>query len=110
LLDTDILVDHLNGSAPLTADFAGSGFSSISRAELYSWEHADEDLIDKLLDQFEEVLVDRSIAEEAGRIRRLKKVRLPDALIAASAITWKAPLYTRNVRDFKKVKRLRIFQ
>ena len=107
LLDTDVLIDHLAGSYAIPATVAGSAYSSISRAELYSWEHADERVIDRLLDQFEEVAVDRPIAEEAGRIRRETKLRLPDALIAASAIISKRPLMTRNLRDFKKVKRLR---
>ncbi len=109
LFDSDVLVDHLNGTKPITAKFAGSGFSSISRAELYSWELADESVIDLLLDEFEELPVDRLVAEEAGRIRRIKKVRMPDALIAATAITWKAPLLTRNVRDFKKIERLSLY-
>jgi predicted nucleic acid-binding protein len=108
LLDTDVLIDHLNGSRPISPKFDGSGYSSISRAELYSWSKADESVIDELLDQFEELPVDRAVAEEAGRIRRIKKVRMPDALIAATAITWKAPLFTRNRRDFQKIKRLRL--
>ena len=108
LFDSDVLIDHLNGSAAIPPTFAGSSYSSISRAELYSWEHADEVLIDRLLDQFEEVPVDRRVAEEAGRIRRDASIRLPDALIAASAITSKRPLFTRNTRDFRKVPRLRL--
>lgn len=108
LFDTDILIDHLNGSARIPPAFAGSSYSSISRAELYSWGHAGERVIDRLLDQFEEVSVDRRIAEEAGRIRRETNIRLPDALIAASAIISKRRLLTRNTRHFKKVKRLRL--
>ncbi len=108
LFDSDILIDHLSGSAAIPSAFAGSSYSSISRAELYSWEHADERVVDRLLDQFEEVSVDREIAEEAGRIRRETSIRLPDALIAASAIMSKRPLLTRNVRHFKKIKRLQL--
>ena len=36
LLDTDVLVDHLQGARRIAPDFAGSAYSSISRAELYS--------------------------------------------------------------------------
>ena len=90
------------------ATVAGSADSSISRFELYSWERADERVIDRPLDQFEEVAVDRPIAEEAGHIRRETKLRLPDALIAASAIMSKRPLTTRNLRDYRKVKGLRL--
>ncbi len=108
LFDSDVLIDHLNGSAPIATTFTGSSYSSISRAELYSWEHADERIIDRLLDQFEEVPVDRRIAEEAGRIRRETNIRLPDALIAASAIISKLSLLTRNTSHFKNVERLRL--
>lgn len=108
LFDSDVLIAHLNGSASIPSSFGGSSYSSISRAELYSWDHADEQVIDRLLDQFEEIPVERNIAEEAGRIRREINIRLPDALIAASAIASKHPLLTRNTRDFKKIKRLRL--
>lgn len=108
LLDTDVLIDHLDGSRSLSRRLAGSSYSSISRAELYSGRDADERIIDRLLDQFDEIPVDRKTAEEAGRIRRESNIRLPDALIAATALLYKLPVHTRNVRDFKKVRRLRI--
>jgi predicted nucleic acid-binding protein len=108
VFDTDVLIDHLDGRRPITPAFQGSAYSAISRAELYSWKEADEAVIDRLLDQFEEISVDRAIAEEAGRIRRIQSIRLPDALIAATAIIAKRPLFSRNVRHFRKVRRLRL--
>lgn len=108
LLDTDVLIDHLHGTQTLSPRLTGSSYSSISRAELYSGTGAEEQIIDRLLDQFEEIPVDREIAEEAGRIRRETNIRLPDALIAATARLSKVPVHTRNVNDFKKVPRLRI--
>lgn len=108
LLDTDVLIDHLDGSQALSPSLVGSAFSSISRAELYSWKEADEAVIDRLLDQFDEIPVDRPIAEEAGRIRRDAGLKLPDALIAASALLTKRHLMTRNLRNFKRVKALRL--
>jgi predicted nucleic acid-binding protein len=106
VIDTDVLVDHLQGVKILGPEFSGSSYSSITRAELYSGKDADERIIDRLLDQFDEIPVDQRVAEEAGRIRRITGIRLPDALIAASAILKKSPLFTRNIRDFKKVRRL----
>ncbi len=108
LLDTDVLIDHLSGNNALSSEFSGSCYSTVTRAELYSWKQADESIIDRLLDQFDEVFVDRLVAEEAGRIRREFGVRLPDALIAATAIRAKRPLFTRNIRDFRRIKRLRL--
>lgn len=102
------MIDHLQGGRSLGEELAGSFYSSISRAELYSGTGAVESVIDRLLDQFEEVPVTRSIAEEASRIRRTSNVRLPDALIAATSLAVKRPLYTRNVRDFRRIARLRL--
>ncbi len=110
LLDTDVLIDHLvDPSRSITSSVGSAAYSSITRAELYSGINADEAVIDRLLVNFEEIPIDRSIAEEAGRIRRIVKIKLPDALIAATAIATKRHLYTRNVRDYKKVKRLKLY-
>lgn len=110
LLDTDVLVDHLvDPSRALSAELVSDAvYSSITRAELFSGQNADESVIEHLLANFEEVPVDRSVAEEAGRIRRIVGIKLPDALIAATAIVTKRTLLTRNLRDFRKVKRLKV--
>lgn len=109
LLDTDVLIDHLIDPArSISPTIGDAAYSSITRAELYSGLGADEDVVDRLLVNFEEVPVGRAIAEEAGRIRRILRIKLPDALIAATAITTKRRLVTRNLRDYRRVKRLRL--
>ncbi len=110
LLDTDVLIDHLVDparglSAGLVSDAA---YSSITRAELFSGQNSDEAIVESLLVNFEEIPVDRSVAEEAGRIRRIVGIKLPNALIAATAIVTKRALVTRNVKDFRKVRRLKL--
>lgn len=107
LYDSDALSDHLQGHRALPVGEAPA-YSSISRAELFSWAAVDEARIVTFLDPFEEIMVDREIAEEAGRIRRSTRIRLPDALIAASALVTRRHLVTRNVRDLRKVKGLRL--
>lgn len=106
LYDTDVLIDHLDGrrSLPAGEDVA---YSSVTRAELYSGK-TDEADIDSFLEPFEEIVIDRPVAEEAGRIRRITRIKLPDALVAASAMLTGRGLVTSNVRDFRKVKGLRI--
>ncbi len=109
LLDTDVLIDHLvDAGRTIPPNIGDAAYSSITRAELYSGRNADEEVIDRLLVNFEEIAVDRAIAEEAGRIRRVVGIKLPDALIAATAIMTKRRLSTRNVRDYRRVKRLRL--
>jgi len=41
-------------------------------------------------------------------IRKKNKIKTPDAIIAATAITLNYPLITRNVSDFKKLAALKI--
>ena len=107
LYDTDVLIDHLEGrrALPVGNDLA---YSSVSRAELYSWAAADEDRLDAFLDPLEEIVLGREVAEEAGRIRRGTRIKLPDALIAATALVTRRELVTRNARDFRKVKGLKL--
>lgn len=78
-----------------------------SRAELVAGTSA-SDLINQLLDPFRELVVDRAVAERAGRIRRESGVRLPDALIAATAVEHGMSLATRNRRDFEGVRGRRL--
>ena len=69
---------------------------------------AGTDVAARLLAPFREVPVDRGIAERAGRIRRESGLRMPDALIAATALERNLGLATRNRKDFEPVRGLRI--
>ena len=60
-------------------------YSVITRVELFAGSSA-SDLVSRLLAPLREVPVERAIAERAGRVRRDTGIRLPDALIAASAL------------------------
>ena len=44
--------------------------------------------------------VDRRTAEEAVRLRRSGRIRLPDAIVWATARVRQAVLVTRNTKDF----------
>lgn len=100
LVDTDVFVDHLRGAVELRTGRHRLHYSVITRAELFAGTTA-SDLVSQLLGPLREVVVDRAVAERAGRIRRETDVRLPDALIAATALEHKLELATRNTRDFR---------
>ena len=106
LYDTDVLIDHLEGRRAVPAG-EDSAYSVVTRAELYSGT-ADEDTIDAFLEPFDEIVLDRDIANQAGRLRRLRAIKLPGALIAATALLTNRTVVTRNARDFKKVQGLKV--
>jgi toxin FitB len=107
LVDTDVFIDHLRGAAELKPRRHRVHYSVITRAELFAGNSA-SDLFAQLFAPFREVTVDRSIAERAGRVRRETGIRLPDALIAATALEHGLDLATRNARDFEPVRGLRL--
>ena len=107
LVDTDIFIDHLRGSARLEPGRHRLHYSVVTRAELFAGNSA-TDLVSQLLAPFREVTVDRSVAERAGRVAREFQLRLPDALIAATALENRLTLTTRNRKDFDKVRGLRL--
>lgn len=109
LVDTDVLIDHLRGAAELKPGRNRLHYSVITRAELYAGSTASA-LTDRLLEPLREIPVDREVAERAGRVVREFGLRLPDALIAATALERGLQLATRNRRDFAKVRGLRMKQ
>lgn len=107
LVDTDIFIDHLRGLQELKAGRNTLHYSVITRAELVAGNSA-TDLVARLLAPFREHQVDRAVAERAGRIRREVGTRLPDALIAATALEHGLMLATRNQADFESIRGLRL--
>jgi len=107
LVDTDIFVDPLRGAHELRPAGHRLFYSVITRAELFAGTTA-SDLVVRLLSAFRELPVDRGVAERAGRIRRESGLRLPDALVAGTALVHDLALVTRNRRHFDPVRGLRL--
>jgi hypothetical protein len=106
LLDSVILIDHLNGIPQATEfllalDPAKTAISVVSYAEILTG--LDEDGESKampLLSSFEILGIDTAVAEKAAALRRLHGWKLPDAFQAAIAILHGVKLCTRNTKDF----------
>lgn len=107
LVDTDIFIDHLRGAAELKPGRHRLHYSVITRAELFAGATG-TDLAARVLAPFREIPVNWAIAERAGRIRRESGLRMPDALIAATALERQLGLATRNKEHFEPVRGLRI--
>ena len=107
LVDTDIFIDHLRGAVALVPGRHRLHYSAITRAELFAGSTA-TNLSTQLLAPFRELGVDRAVAERAGRIAREFGVRLPDALVAATAVEHGLGLVTRNRKHFDSIRGLRL--
>jgi len=108
LVDSDVLVDHLRGHRRFVAGGDELHVSTVTRAELFSGRTAEERHIRRLLEPMVDIPVDALVAERAGRLRRGTDRRLPDALIAATALEHGLTLVTRNTRHFEGIRGLRL--
>jgi toxin FitB len=108
LVDSDVLVDHLRGHRQFSRGQDDLHVSAVTRAELFAGRGTEERRIRRLLEPMTDLAVDTAIAERGGRLRRTSSLRLPDALIAATALEHRLTLVTRNVSDFVPVKGLKL--
>ena len=92
-------------------DNDSGAISVVTRAEVLAWPgHTPVSMAQAIegMASFEQLSVDVSIADEAARIRRECNIKLPDALIAATAKLRGLPVITANARDFERVPQLRV--
>jgi hypothetical protein len=80
--------------------------SIITYMEVMGFRFSDEgerQIIQKLLDHFAFIYINAEIVEWVISIRKEKKIKLPDAIILATAKVLNCDLLTRNVRDFQAI-------
>jgi predicted nucleic acid-binding protein len=105
LFDSDVLIDYLLGHAKARTElqkYAGRLISVVSWAEVMIGAHDEEEKrrCRDFLASFTIIPCDQTIAEEAVRLRQTHHLKLPDAIIWATARISEALLVTRNPKDF----------
>jgi len=105
LFDSDILIDYLVGEAEAEVElkrYSERLISIVSWSEVMVGADSEEQQTKcrEFLAAFTVVPFDEKIAEEAARIRRDTRIKLPDAIIWATAKATGALLVTRNTKDF----------
>lgn len=104
LFDTNILIDLAAGhedARRVVRSHRSPFISIITRIELLAGPMKTVGPVREMLDGFETIQIDNDIAEAAVVIRREVRLKLPDAVILATARKRDLPLITRNTKDFE---------
>ncbi len=112
LFDTNIFIDMLGGCQQATIELSSYDFpaiSAVSYMELRAGQMLrphEAYILDVLLAEFQVIQIDQMVMELAIEIRGLSlitgpKVKLPDAIIGATAAAYGIPVVTRNPKDFQ---------
>lgn len=80
--------------------------STITEVELFAFSALslqERDAIEQLLSTVMIISLDSRVAHVAGALRRQYGTKVPDSIIAATALVTHTILVTRNVKDFKNI-------
>ena len=121
LLDTNILIYHLKAALPLelkaSLALAVSSHrayvSVITRMEMLAWRGHNELSLNQtygLLQLMQELPLNEPVVQEAIRLRKQFGLKLPDAVIAATAVVHLCTLVTGNGADFEQVSGLNLLR
>jgi predicted nucleic acid-binding protein len=104
LFDTNILIDYLNAVPEARVElgrYSEKAVSIVTWMEVMAGASRELEAATRgFLNGFDVVVVDEPIAERAVSLRRSHRIKLPDAVIWASAQVHAMLLVTRNTKDF----------
>jgi hypothetical protein len=104
LFDTNILIDYLNAVPKARTElgrYDGKAISIVTWVEVMVGTPGDvESATRAFLATFDVIDLDEVVADRAVRLRRAHRIKLPDAVVWASAQERAMLLVTRNIKDF----------
>jgi predicted nucleic acid-binding protein len=108
LFDSNIIIYLSKREIPLSLvdQFDDLCISVITYMEILGFPFADQEeerYIIELISIFTIIYVDQKIADIVVDIRKKNRIKLPDAIISATAISEDVQLVTRNVDDFENI-------
>lgn len=117
LWDTNIVIYFLQQQFPPAAEKfidrtlnnSAPAISVISEIELLCWKtpnEEDQKVLQEFLSKVWVFEIEKEIKLKTAELRKSYKVKLPDAIIAATAQVYDLKLITRNAKDFSEIKNL----
>jgi hypothetical protein len=118
LIDSNVVIDYLGGHLPPNAMElmhkivdATPRLSIISKIEILAYNFPTKQSFEITKDFINSSLIynlNGDIVETTIELRKNFRIKLPDAIIAATALVNNFELITRNTKDFKKIKSLKV--
>lgn len=119
VFDTTVLIDHLRGFTPakekieLVKQKSLLGYISVlTEAELLAGQGSKNSSkrkeIIELISIFQKIILNNEIAQKAGEFKREYNQSLDDCIIAATAFHQNCKLWTKNKKDFEKIKEIEV--
>jgi predicted nucleic acid-binding protein len=121
LCDTNILIEFYKGNHQILGTLQHIGLvnlavSVVTVGELFYGAKDRRELskIQVHLSQIQQIALDEDISTHfvnlLGKYALSHKLSVPDALIASTAITKDMPIYTLNVKDFRYIPGLKLYE
>ena len=106
LIDTNIIIDFSENRLPLNAKLFvaevidnESNISIINKIELLGFSMVTPEIIE-FTDSTNVINLTEDVANQTISLRKKRKIKLPDAIIAATALVYNLTLISRNSKDF----------
>jgi len=120
VLDSNIIIYYLNDVLNELAKqqfknvvkTGNAHISIITHIEVLFWHRYTEkskENTERLLRKITKHPLDEYIVNSSIQLRQTFPIKVPDAIIAATALYLEMPLMTRNLKDFQKVPKLKLF-
>lgn len=115
LTDSNTIIDYIGNRMPDKALLILDGYfnynltiSIISKIEVLGFNDGTEELnrLGKFIGLATIIFVEHTVADKAIELRKAYKIKLPDAIIAATALIFNLSILTRNTSDFKNIETL----
>lgn len=109
VIDSNVIIDASKGLISIVDILKENKFiylSIVSYIEVVGFNFTNNDeriAVEELLDKIPVIDLGKEIADITVRYRKIRKIKLPDAIILATAKYLDASLITRNVDDFVNI-------
>lgn len=117
LIDTNAVIDYLGNKLPISGiDFMNSvvdavpNVSVVTKIEILGYNASEQyyTILNSFINDATVLDLNEKVVEATIDIRKKHKTKLPDAIIAATALVYDLVVITRNTSDFKNIDGLKV--